>query len=142
MMKCESWRESMQKAVEEMQKTKKPNIDVPKKEEENKTPDINIYKPSIIDPKIKIIKDPYLTYTWKYEKQYGWVYASQEQIDQRQGWIYREDLGWVWRFSENESFIYSEEYGWFFSIYIFDKNILYWYDRRIWMFASDFFWKK
>ena len=136
----------MQKTIEEMKKTKKPNFEIPaaellpklkkKKQNLHKKPTENV------EPKLSIIKDPYKHYEWRYLNEYGWVYSTQNQIDQNKGWIFREDLGWVWRMEDYPSFIYSEKYGWFYCDNYMNRNILYWYDRRYWLLAHDFWWKK
>jgi hypothetical protein len=56
--------------------------------------------------------------------------------------LYREDLGWVWTYTESRNFLYSEQYGWFYTMRYNDRNLLYYYDRRYWLYAYDLWWKK
>ena len=49
---------------------------------------------------------------------------------------------WVFSFGIEQNFLYSEEHGWFYTMRFNDRNILYWYGRRYWLYAHDFWWKK
>ncbi|NBT42065.1 MAG: hypothetical protein EBT20_16630 [Alphaproteobacteria bacterium] len=104
----------------------------------------NVHKvdTTIKEPKLSIIDDPYNDYEWRYINNHGWTYSTTIQSTTHDTWIYREDLGWVFSFGIEQNFLYSEEHGWFYSMRYNDRNILYWYDRRYWLYAHDFWWKK
>jgi hypothetical protein len=104
----------------------------------------NVHKvdTTIKEPKLSIIDDPYNDYEWRYIDNHGWTYSTTIQSTTNDTWIYREDIGWVFSFGIEQNFLYSEEHGWFYTMRYIDRNILYWYDRRYWLYAHDFWWKK
>ena len=129
MIMCHSWRKGMQKTMEVMRQTQKPEVEVKE----------------IGDPKeSKIIKDQpdeniniYNDYKWRDDPIHGWAYATTHQvISSEDMWLYRRDLGWVWTFGEERKFLYSEDYGWIYNIIYKSKRVLYFYDKRIWLLAS------
>ena len=151
MMRCHSWRKSMLKTMKIMQESKPDPFGIPVRdtlpdysrknfsEEPN-----NVHKvdTNIKEPKLSIIDDPYNDYEWRYIDNHGWTYSTTIQSTTNDTWIYREDLGWVFSFGVEQNFLYSEEHGWFYTMRYNDRNVLYWYDRRYWLYAHDFWWKK
>ena len=104
----------------------------------------NIHKKdtTLKEPTMTTIDDPYNDYQWRYIETQGWTYSTTHQSTTNDTWIYREDLGWVFSFGIEANFLYSEEHGWFYTMRFNDRNVLYWYDRRYWLYAHDFWWKK
>ena len=148
MISCHSWRDSTLKTMRIMEQMKKekeledqygipiedtlPSYAVPKKEEKK--------------VEEKISEEPktiHNDHKWREHDLHGWNYsATAQNLPNSEGWIYREDLEWVWTFSEKENFLYSIDYGWFYAMRYKDHRLLYWYDRRYWHLANDFWWKK
>ena len=117
----------MQKTMEIMQRTKKPNVKVIKKEKEiiktNKDSHVDIYN----------------DYKWNKDEAYGWTYSTTYQdMNLRDMWRYLDDLGWVWIFGREKNFLYSEKYGWLYLMRYQGSRIAYWYDRRIWSLLRNF----
>ena len=127
MIRCHSWKKGMQKTMEIMQRTKKPNVKVIKKEKEiiktNKDSHVDIYN----------------DYKWNKDEAYGWTYSTTYQdMNLRDMWRYLDDLGWVWIFGREKNFLYSEKYGWLYLMRYQGSRIAYWYDRRIWSLLRNF----
>ena len=151
MIRCHTWRKSMQKTMKIMEESKPDPFGIPARET---FPDYskknfsegpnNVHKidTTIKEPKLSIIDDPYNDYEWRYIDNHGWTYSTTIQSTTHDTWIYREDLGWVFSFGIEQNFLYSEEHGWFYTMRYNDRYILYWYDRRYWLYAHDFWWKK
>jgi len=154
MIRCHSWRKGMQKTMELMRQsqgkldastyqtqgipTEQPKIEIEIREEEPKIIEENFSRENLTN-----VIDPYNDYQWRQNEDHGWTYATTHQSTTTEdGWLYREDLGWVWTYTESRNFLYSEQYGWFYSMRYNDRNLLYYYDRRYWLFAYDFWWKK
>ena len=148
MMHCHSWRDSTLKTIRIMEQMKKekelkdkygipiedtlPSYAVPKKQEK-KVEEIFSEEPKTI----------HNDHTWREHDLHGWNYsATAQNLPNSEGWIYREDIKWVWIFSENENFLYSIDYGWFYAMRYQNHRLLYWYDRRYWLLANDFWWRK
>ena len=125
MIRCHSWRKGMQKTMEMMNQTKKPEVikrEVPK--ENNAIKKENPENPQTPNSKHKWDKD--IDGAWIYSKQYSLI----------DSWLYREDSGWFWAFNKG-TFLFSENYGWLYN-YIFNKRrIFYWYDKRAWILPKD-----
>lgn len=150
MMRCRAWRNGLLKTMDILN-TKPDPFGIPVRDtlpdysrknfsEESK----NVHKvdTTIKEPKLSIIDDPYNDYEWRYIDNHGWTYSTTIQSTTHDTWIYREDLGWVFSFGIEANFLYSDEYGWFYTMRYNDRNVLYWYDRRYWLYAHDFWWKK
>jgi len=149
MIMCHSWRESTMKTIRIMEQMKKekeledqygipiedtlPTYHVPKKNEKSQVEENFSEEPKTI----------HNDHTWREHDIHGWNYsATAQNLPNSEGWIYREDLKWVWTFSEKENFLYSMDYGWFYAMRYKDHRLLYWYDRKYWLLASDFWWRK
>ena len=114
---------------------------------EDTLPKFNIpNKNDIPEVEEKILEEPktiHNDYEWRTHELHGWNYsASAQHILNNEGWIYREDIKWVWTFSEKKNFLYSVDYGWFYAMSYNNHRLLYWYDRKYWLLANDFWWKK
>ncbi len=148
MISCHSWRDATLKTMrimEEMKKEKEledqygipiedtlPSYAVPKKKE-TKVEENFSEEPKTI----------HNDHEWRQDDLHGWNYsATAQSLPNSEGWIYREDLEWVWKFSEKENFLYSIDHGWFYATKYKEYRLLYWYDRRYWLLANDFWWKK
>jgi len=157
--RCHSWRDSWAKSRQAMIDSQKPDVGIPIKDTlpdhsrkifgENSNDDNsnsnNIHKKdtTLKEPNMNTIDDPYNDYQWRYIETQGWTYSTTHQsTTTTDGWLYREDLGWVWTFTESRNFLYSEQYGWFYTMRYNDRNLLYYYDRKYWLYAYDFWWKK
>jgi hypothetical protein len=144
MIMCHSWRESTMKTFQIMQEMKQqklnnekgipieetlPNIDIPQRDD-----------PPIVKSEPQTIHNDY---QWRVHEDHGWTYSTTSQHTLNiEGWLYREDLKWVWLFGDDREFMYSVGHGWFYSLNHNNHRLLYWYDRRYWLLASDFWWKK
>jgi hypothetical protein len=148
MISCHSWRDATLKTMNIMEQMKKekeledkygipiedtlPSYAVPKKQEKK--------------VEEKISEEPktiHNDHTWREHDIHGWNYsATAQNLPNSEGWIYREDLEWVWTFSEKENFLYSIDYGWFYAMRYQNHRLLYWYDRKYWLLANNFWWKK
>ena len=125
MIKCHSWRRGMEKTLELMSKTTKPEIKI----EEKNHKKISIKNQQNSDPLNK-------KYSWKESEELGWIYHTGEQaINILNTWVYAEDLGWVWTFAK---FVYSDKYGWIYNTKYKNRRVMYWYDKRMWMFPKAF----
>ena len=148
LLSCHSWRQSTintMNIMEQMKKEKElddqygipiedtlPMYSVPKKQEK-KVEEIFSEEPKTI----------HNDHTWREHDLHGWNYsATAQNLPNSEGWIYREDIKWVWTFSEKENFLFSIDYGWFYAMRYQNHRLLYWYDRRYWLLANDFWWKK
>ena len=144
MIMCRSWRESTMKTFQILQEMKQQNLS-----DEHGTP-IEDTLPQIQIPKKDeppIVESVTLTvhndYQWRDHEDHGWAYTTTYQHTlQYEGWLYREDLKWVWLFGDSREFMYSLDHGWFYTLRHNNQRMLYWYDRRYWLLASDFWWKK
>ena len=148
MIMCHGWRDSTMKTFRLMEQMKQqklndkhgvpiedtlPTYHVPQKNEKPKIEENFSAEPKTI----------HNDYTWREHDIHGWNYSTTAQhILNDEGWIYREDLKWVWTFSKKENFLYSMDYGWFYAMRYKDHKLLYWYDRKYWLLASDFWWRK
>ena len=149
-MQHKAWRDGLIKTMDIMNRKPDPFgipvrdtlPDYSKKNFSEEPNNVHTEDTTIKEPKLSIIDDPYNDYEWRYIENHGWTYSTTIQSTSNDPWIYREDLGWVFSFGFEENFLYSEEYGWFYSMRYNDRNILYWYDRRYWLYAHDFWWKK
>ena len=144
MSRCHGWRKSMMKTVEYMEQNKPDIHGIPAKDMLPSLP-TNIPEKEISEPEpeLSIIDDPYNDYKWRHTESHGWTYSTTFQHTTTEDtWIYREDLGWVYNFNTSPGFLYSEDHGWFYNTFYYTENILYWYDRRYWLFAHDFWWKR
>lgn len=148
LISCHSWRDATLKTMRIMEQMKKekeledqygipiedtlPSYAVPKKQE-TKIEEIFSEEPKTI----------HNDHTWREHDLHGWNYsATAQNLPNSEGWIYREDIKWVWTFSDKENFLYSIDYGWFYAMRYQNYRLLYWYDRRYWLLANDFWWKK
>jgi len=117
--RCHSWRESVQKTMELMNRAKRPDVVVEP-------------KPAVVE-RIQDDRPSHEDYSWKETEQFGWAYAATDQlqfdIDQ---WLYIDDLEWVWTMAGEPRYIYSYDYGWLYNRLYQDTRIYYWYDRRGW----------
>lgn len=78
-------------------------------------------------------------YKWREHEIHGHVFSTTAQhVLNDEGWIYRDDLEWVWVFGSDQSFLYSVDYGWFYAMAYRSHRLLYWYDRRYWLLAGEF----
>lgn len=128
MIMCHSWREATLKTMAIMEATKKPKLKDKNTSETTKIKQIETTK--ISDQKKS--NEP----TWSKDKTGTWTYSDESYLLNNNGWMYLEDLGWLWTFNK-KTFLYSEHYGWLYN-YLFDKyRIYYWYDRRAWMTSRD-----
>ena len=110
-----------------------PTYSVPSKHEETVIEENFSQKPKTI----------HNDHVWRVHDLHGWNYsATAQNLPNSEGWIYREDLKWVWKFAEKEKFLYSVDFGWFYTMRYRSYKLLYWYDRKYWLMASDFWWKK
>ena len=150
MMNCHSWRKSMIKTMKMMEESKPDPFGIPvrdtlpdysKKNFSEEPKNVHKVDTTIKEPQLSIIDDPYNDYEWRYIDNHGWTYSTTIQSTSNDTWIYREDLGWVFSFGFEQNFLYSEDHGWFYTMRYNDLNILYWYDRRYWLYAHDFWWK-
>ena len=150
MMNCHSWRKSMIKTMKMMEESKPDPFGIPvrdtlpdysKKNFSEEPKNVHKVDTNIKEPKLSVIDDPYNDYEWRYIDNHGWTYSTTIQSTSNDTWIYREDLGWVFSFGVEQNFLYSEDHGWFYTMRYNDLNILYWYDRRYWLYAHDFWWK-
>ena len=148
MIRCHSWRDATLKTMNIMEQMKKekeledkygipiedtlPSYAVPKKQEK-KVEEIFSEEPKTI----------HNDHTWREHDLHGWNYsATAQNLPNSEGWIYREDIKWVWTFSEKENFLYSIDYGWFYAMRYQNHRLLYWYDRKYWLLANEFWWRK
>lgn len=144
MVRCHGWRGSMMKTVEVMNQLKQNPYDIPARDllpnnEEDKSNNVHIRNTEQEEPLMSTIDDPYIEYEWIFTEENGWVYCNEEQADPASStWVYSEDMGWIYKFSFSSEYIYSSECGWFYKDIYMDTKILYWYDRRMWLFPADF----
>jgi hypothetical protein len=125
MIKCHSWRKGMEKTLELMNRTAKPEVKIEEKDRK-KISTKNQQDNKVLNKK----------YSWKESEEYGWIYHAEKQtINILNTWIYSEHLGWVWPFAK---FIYSDKYGWIYNVKYKSKRIMYWYDRRMWLLPKAF----
>ena len=141
---CHSWRDSTMRTFHLMEKMKQqklndmhgvpiedtlPKFNIPDK---NETPEIKRETQTIHND-----------YQWRAHEDHGWTYSTTYQHTfNNEGWMYREDLKWVWLFGDNREFMYSLDHGWFYTFKHNNHRLLYWYDRKYWLLANDFWWKK
>lgn len=124
---CHSWREATLRTVELMRQTEKPKIE---SEDKNKLKEIN---------KDEQNTDPEKDYKWRESDDYGKIYSTTNQINGvGDGWVYLDELSWVWLFERTHKFMYSENYGWIYHKKYKKQKILYWYDRRRWFLMKGF----
>ena len=150
MMQHQAWRDGLIKTMDLMNRKPDPFgipvrdtlPDYSRKNFSEEPKNVHKVDTTIKEPKLSIIDDPYNDYEWRYIDNHGWTYSTTIQSTTHDTWIYREDLGWVFSFGIEANFLYSEEHGWFYTMQYNDRNILYWYDRRYWLYAHDFWWKK
>ena len=121
MMLCHSWREATLKTIEIMNKTKKPKLKNKNKTKLNKTESNN----QIANQNHPNEKE----HEWRQDNTGDWVFSN---LLNKDGWIYREDAGWLWTFNKKR-FFYSEHYGWLYNYIFHQRRVFYWYDRRIWI---------
>lgn len=144
MLRCHSWRDSMKKTIEIMNQSKPNPFDIPArdllpKENKEKNKEIKVEKVKEKEPIMNVVDDPYSEYEWRFVPEHGWTYSTLEQVSPLTStWIYREDLGWVYSFNFAPSFLYSAEYGWLYTQVYRGRRLIYWYDRRMWILASQF----
>ena len=125
MIRCHSWKKSMEKTMEIMNQTEKPKII--KKEEQNN---------SLQNEIANYLESNNLNHEWSNDIDGSWVYLNNDSISQGlDSWLYREDLGWIWAFNKNQ-FLFSERYGWLLNYSVARRRVFYWYDRRIWIFPK------
>lgn len=130
MLRCHSWRDATLRTMEIMEQMKKPEVEIKKREEE---PEIKIIKEQA-DEHVNIYND----YKWREDALHGFTYSTTHQsISTEDMWLYLEDLGWVWTFGKDRKFLYSENFEWIYAEIYKEKRILYWYDKRMWVFPSD-----
>lgn len=144
MLRCHVWRKSMLKTVKMMEQNKPNPHDIPVQDTLPKPPTRQPQNdPIVVEPELTVIDDPYRDYKWRYTEDHGWTYSTTHQHNTTDDtWLYREDIGWVYNFNSSPGFLYSEEHGWFYSMHYYTRNILYWYDRKYWLLAHDFWWKR
>lgn len=145
MIMCHSWRDATMKTIDIMEQMKKekeiqdkygipvedtlPSYSVPDKNKELK----------VEEPFSEEVKTIYNDYEWRESDEYGWEFSATSQyVHNEEGWIYLEELEWVWKFGENKNFLYSLDCGWLYRSKYRNYKILYWYDRRIWVLLKDF----
>ena len=144
MISCHSWRDATIKTMRIMEQMKKE-----KELEDQSGIPIEDTLPALVVPKKretkieeKITEKPktiHNDHTWREHDLHGWNYsATAQNLPNSEGWIYREDIKWVWTFSEEENFLYSIDYGWFYAMRYQNYRLLYWYDRRYWLLAETF----
>ena len=109
------------------------SIKKPKLEEKN----ADEIKANKEKPKIANARNPNKQkHEWSQDNEGVWTYSDEVYLLNNDGWIYREDLGWLWSFNK-KTFLYSEHHGWLYN-YLFNKyKIYYWYDRRRWIRPSE-----
>ena len=150
MMQHKAWRDGLIKTMDLMNRKPDPFgipvrdtlPDYSRKNFSEEPKNVHKVDTTIKEPKLSIIDDPYNDYEWRYIDNHGWTYSTTIQSTTNDTWIYRENLGWVFSFGIEQNFLYSEEHGWFYTMRYNDRYILYWYDRRYWLYAHDFWWKK
>ena len=104
-----------------MNKTKKPKLKNKNKTKLNKTESNN----QIANQNHPNEKE----HEWRQDNTGDWVFSN---LLNKDGWIYREDAGWLWTFNKKR-FFYSEHYGWLYNYIFHQRRVFYWYDRRIWI---------
>ena len=144
MIMCYSWRDSTMKTMQVMEAMKKEKeltdkYGIPIEET---LPSYAVPNRKDIQAKEIIVEEPktiHNDYSWKEDDLHGWSYSTTAQhILNHEGWIYSENLEWIWSFGEERNFVYSMDYGWLYAMRFKSYRILYWYDKRIWMLASSF----
>jgi hypothetical protein len=129
MIRCHSWQKGLQKTMEMMRQTKKPQIEIKKRAEAPPPPPKVIHSPKPLNLRTD--------YKWRLNPTHGWVYASTYQVvTSRSCWIYREDLRWVWLFGSQNRFMYSDTYGWFYNSTYLNRRVIYYYEQRRWTVPS------
>ena len=127
MLRCHSWRVGMQKTIDLMNQTSRPNVVV-----EEKPANVTVTAAEDDD------RLPHEDYSWKVTEQFGWAYATTGQlqfdIDQ---WLYIDRLKWVWTIAGEPRYLYSYDYGWLYTRLYIDSRIYYWYDKRRWFLSKD-----
>ena len=119
MLRCHSWKKSMQKTIELMRQTKKPQIEIKKR--------------TALPPPPSKVATPRTDYKWRLNPTHGWVYATTYQVvTSHSCWIYREDLRWVWLFGSQNRFMYSDTYGWLYNSTYLNRRVVYYYEERRW----------
>ena len=127
MVMCHSWRDATINTMKVMEEMKKEKAELEKQLDKASVQDVIIKEPEIsIDE-----------YTWSHDDILGNVY-TQESIDihTTDHWIYTEQFEWVWRMAGFDKSLYSYRYGWLYVTKYRWNNVVYWYDRRIWMLCS------
>ena len=122
MIMCHSWREATLKTIRIMNETKKPklkNKDSAGTKQKQKTEIANKKNPNKHH------------HRWSQDNTGTWTYSDENYLLNNDGWMYREDLGWLWSFNK-KTFLYSEHYGWLYNYSANNRRIYYWYDRRGW----------
>lgn len=145
MIMCHSWRDATMKTMKIMEEMKQQKIDDMQGEHIQdtlptfKVPERNDSTPIVKSEPQTIHND----YQWRAHEDHGWTYSTTSQHTLNfEGWLYREDLKWVWLFGDDREFMYSVEHGWFYALRHNNHRLLYWYDRKYWLLANDFWWKK
>ena len=124
MIMCHSWKEATLKTIKIMNETKKPKLtDRNKTEAKPKNKTANAKKPN----KQK--------HEWSQDSDGTWVFSNENHLLNKDGWIYRESMGWLWSFNK-KMFLYSEYYGWLYNYKFNGKRVFYWYDRRKWILPT------
>ena len=123
MMLCDSQRQGMLKTIEVMNSMKKPKL-----EDKNLTKiEENKQKPKTS----RETSSDYQKHKWTQDNEGTWIFSNEEQLLNKDGWMYREDIGWLWSFNK-KTFLYSEIYGWLYNYHFNKYKIYYWYDKRGW----------
>ena len=140
---CHSWRESTMKTFRLMEQMKLQDSQGVPVEDTLPTFEIPDRSTQPEQPVEVDTLDTHADYQWRVDPDHGWTYSTTDQTTTTDdGWLYREDLKWVWTFGPDKKFLYSMDHGWFYNFRYQDQRLLYWYDRRYWLLASDFWWKK
>jgi hypothetical protein len=127
MMLCHSWRGSISKTIEIMNRTKKPKLKDRNETKANKTERNNQ-----IANQNRPNKE---THEWKQDDTGDWEFSGKNNLLNKDGWVYREEAGWFWTFN-NKMFLYSEHYGWLYNYTFHRRRVFYWYDRRLWILPN------
>ena len=141
LLRCHSWREPTLKTMKIMEANKQhhgqhisetlPSLPSVK--------DLPLVKKIVEHELEPPVETETIEHVWAHSEQHGWVYMSSRQPSD---WIYREDVGWVWLIEPESQHMYSHDHGWFYNIKHMNRRYFYWYDRKMWLFIGDFFWKK
>ena len=125
MMLCESQREGMLKTIEIMNRTKKPKIKQIKETKEETMKEKNTAEGKASN------------YKWNKNLDGEWEYSNPiNQLNAIDSWVYKPHIGWLWSYN-NGKFLYSEKFGWLYNLFMNNKRIFYWYDRRRWILSKE-----